>query len=266
MAELCFNMFNRSAYLVDEPDLETQARAAAAAGFKLVGPDTFSLTAWESSGRTLQEFRNLLDSLDLRTWEIAALDIGQRDITMTQAATIARQAAVLEPTWILTNIGAPIDDVCKALFDDACTVIFDATGARLAIEYLPFTPANSIATALEMVDSVGRDRAKILYDVWHHFRGPDTDADLAAAPADTLAYLQFSDALPLQGDDLVAETLARRTFPGDGEFDLTTYCEILRSKGFDGVVSIEILNEQWRIGDQFEFAQRAFDSTRKFWP
>ncbi len=82
-----------------------------------------------------------------------------------------------------------------------------------------------------------------------------------------MAYVQFDDALPKVGDDLVMETIDRRTFPGEGELDLTGYCERMRAKGFDGVVSVEILNAEWRANpDLHEFARRAYTSTRRFWP
>ena len=267
MVDLCFNTFNRSSYLIDEPDLPMQIAAAAAAGFTWFGPDTFSISSWEASGRSLGELRAIIDQHGLGVWEIAALNLGPREETLAQASTIARQAAALGPRWILTNVGAPIDSRLCALFDEVCTVLAtEGAGVRPAVEYLPFTPACSIATTMPLIDHVGTDRARILYDVWHHVRGPDTDADLDAARPDTVAYVQFSDGLPMLGDDLVSETLERRTFPGEGEFDLAGYCGRLRAKGFDGVVSVEILNAEWRQRDPYDFARRAFDTTRRYWP
>ena len=267
VSELCFNTFNRSSYLIDEPDLAGQLAAAAAAGFTWFGPDTFSISSWEGEGRSLPDLRDLIASHGLATWEIAALHLGARDETLAQAEVIARQAAVLKPQWILTNVGAPVDDTLNELFDEVCTLLAaHGGGARPAVEYLPFTPADSIGATLPLIAHVGTDRARILYDVWHHFRGPDTFAELDAAPADTVAYVQFSDALPMTGTDLVHETLERRTFPGEGEFDLAEYCATFRRKGFDGVVSVEILSAEWRHGDQAEFARRAYTSTRRFWP
>jgi sugar phosphate isomerase/epimerase len=267
MAELCFNTFNRSTYLIDDADLPAQIAAAADAGFTWFGPDTFSLTSWEQAGRSLEELRDIIVGHGLAVWEIAALNVGERDETLAQAAVIARQSAVLGPRWILTNVGAPVDASLCELFAEVCDLLAtEGGGAKPAIEYLPFTPADSIAATMPLIDHVGTDRARILYDVWHHFRGPDTDAVHDAAPADTVAYVQFSDALPMIGDDLVHETLERRTFPGEGEFDLDGYCRRMRAKGFDGVVSVEILNGEWRRGDTREFARRAFTTTRRFWP
>jgi sugar phosphate isomerase/epimerase len=202
----------------------------------------------------------------MRCWEIAALDIGERGATLAQAEHLAELAAVLRPQWILTNGSVPVDDAACATFAEACDILAGA-GARPAIEYLPFTPVDRIAAAQRLVRHVGTDRAKILFDTWHHFRGPDTWAELEAAPLDEVAYVQFDDALAMAGDDLVAETLGRRTFPGEGEFDLDGYCSRMRAKGFDGVVSVEVLSDEWRHGgDLHEFARRAHDSSARYWP
>jgi sugar phosphate isomerase/epimerase len=267
MAELCFNTFNVSAYLLGEQRLAEQIDAAAAAGFPWFGPDVYSLRSWEAGGQSLGALRRLVEASGMRVWEIANLHLGERTQTLADAHDLARMARELGARWVLTNVGAPIDAALCELFDEVCSVLArDGAGARPAIEYLPWTPAHSIATTMPLIAHVGTERARILYDVWHHFRGPDTLADLDAAPADTVAYLQFSDALPMLVDDLTHETLERRTFPGEGELDLTGWCDRLKAKGFDGVVSVEILSAQWRTGDQREFARRAHESTRRYWP
>jgi sugar phosphate isomerase/epimerase len=265
VAELCFNTFNRSAWFGVDPDLPGQVSAAADAGFRLFGPDVFSLDAWVASGRTMGELASLLDARGLRCWEISGIEVGDADASLASAHHICELASELRPSWVLTNIVAPIDGALCDTFSRVCDVLAEAA-VKPAIEYLPFTPANSIGTTRVLVDHVGTDRAGILFDTWHHFRGPDTDADLEAAPLDLVAYVQFDDALPMVSTDLMAETIGRRTFPGEGEFDLDRYCSIMRSKGFDGVVSVEILNDGLREGDLGEFARRAYASSTRYWP
>lgn len=266
MSELCFNTFNRSAWHGIEPDLPGQIEAAAAAGFTLLGPDVFSLDAHVAAGGTVDDLATMLARNGMRCFEIAALNIGERADTVVEAERIAAHAAVLHPEWILTNVGVPVDGDTCATFERVCEILA-TVGARPAVEYLPFTPAPDIATCRRLVEHVGTDRAGILFDTWHHFRGPDTWAELEAAPLDLVAYVQFDDALPMISDGLVTETIDRRTFPGEGELDLTGYCERMRAKGFDGVVSVEILSAEWRANpDLHEFARRAYTSTRRFWP
>jgi sugar phosphate isomerase/epimerase len=265
VAELCFNTFNRSAWFGVEPDLPGQLDAAADAGFRLFGPDVFSLDAWVGSGRKTAELAAMLDAHSMRCWEISGIEVGDPEASLASARHICELASVLRPSWVLTNIVAPIDRSLCEMFSQVCDVLAEV-GVRPAVEYLPFTPANSIATTRVLIDHVGTARAGILFDCWHHFRGPDTDADLEAAPLDLVAYVQFDDALPLSSDDLMAETIGRRAFPGEGEFNLDRYCAIMRDKGFDGVVSVEILNDEWRNRDLGEFARRAYTSSARYWP
>jgi sugar phosphate isomerase/epimerase len=266
MAELCFNTFNRSAWHGVEPELAAQVAAAAEAGFPWFGPDRYSIDHWTAGGRSLEDLAALIADAGMGVWEISGLNVTDPAETRAEAEHLAAQAAVLRPRWILTNLGAPLDDEALATFDEACTILAGA-GCRPAVEYLPFTPANSIAAATALVDHVGRDRAKVLFDTWHHFRGPDTWAELEAAPLDLVAYVQFDDARPVASDDLVDERVNRRAFPGEGEFDLARYCDVMRAKGFDGVVSVEVLENDFRArGDHAEFARRAFETSARFWP
>jgi len=265
MARFCFNTFNRSPYFGVEPDLPRQIEAAAAAGFTLFGPDLFSLDAWIASGHDLQELVASLAAHGMECWELAAgLYVGQPAETLQMARHAAELAMTLRPAWILTNVGVPVAGSSLKLFAEACE-IFAPTGARAAIEYMPQTPVNSLAEARNMVEYVGVKRAAILVDTWHHFRGPDTYADLESLPSEFVAYVHFDDAPPMRSSDLEAEMLARRTFPGEGEFDLNGFCARMRAKGFDGVVSVEVLNAEWRRRDYFEFARRAFESSSRYW-
>jgi sugar phosphate isomerase/epimerase len=274
VATLCFNGFNRSAWFGVDPDLPAQIDGAAAAGFTLFGPDVFSLAGppdglgpgdrdalHDAAGAVAAR----LESRGMRCFEIAALMVGDDEAdALVQADVIARLAAVLHPDWVLTNVVAPVDDHLIATLS-RCADLIGAAGARLAVEYLPWTPVAGARAALDVASRVGLDRVKVLLDVWHHFRGPDAWADLDAVPLDAVAYLQFSDALPMTTDDLMAETVSRRVFPGEGEFDLDEWCAHVRAKGFDGVVSVEVLNGELRDLDPAEFAERAFAAASRYW-
>ena len=67
-------------------------------------------------------------------------------------------------------------------------------------------------------------------------------------------------------DNLESETIQRRAMPGEGEFDLDGFSQRLRAKGFTGIVSIELLSETWRARSIGEFARRAYETSRVFWP
>jgi len=266
MTELCFNTMNHSAYFGGNPDLPAQIEAAAAAGFRLFGPDLVSLDAWLAGGRRLDELVALMDSHGLRCGELAgAVNVTERAESIQEARHAAELAAVLKPTWVQVNVTVEPNRAVYRAFHEICDILA-AGGARAALEYLPFTPVNSIAAAQRLVEHVGTDRAGVMVDSWHHFRGPDTDAELEALPVEMISYVQFDDALPSIGDDVLQETLHRRVMPGEGEFDLEGFSRRLRAKGFDGIVSIEVLSEPWRTRSKAEFARAAYETSRRFWP
>jgi sugar phosphate isomerase/epimerase len=231
----------------------------------LFGPDAFSLAAHVERGGTVEEVARACADAGTRVYEIAALMVGAEEGAESGAREIAEYAAVLQPDWILTNVVAPVDDRVRDEFA-RCAEIIGESGARLAVEYLPWTPVATAGAALDLVHSVPGTGARVLPDVWHHFRGTDDWAALDAIPLDAIAYVQFSDALPMASDDIVDETVSRRVFPGDGEFDLATYCERMRAKGFDGVVSVEVLNAELRDMELADFTRRAYTATSRFWP
>ncbi len=265
MSELCLNLFNESAMLGQEPDLVVLVDAAADAGFAWVGLDVMSLDDWQRRGQAVGTVRDRLDARGVRCWEMTGINVGDRDDTLARTARVVAQAEVLEPQWILTNFAVPFDDRSLTTLLHACDAL-DTVGVAPAIEYLPWTPVNSAAAALEVVERLGDRRAGVLPDVWHHRRGPDTDADLAALLVERIAYVQVDDALPAGSDDMIHETLHRRVFPGDGELDVAGWWQVLRSIGFDGVVSIEVLDAQRRGGDAGAFAREAFAATRRCCP
>jgi sugar phosphate isomerase/epimerase len=104
-----------------------------------------------------------------------------------------------------------------------------------------------------------------LVDSWHFTFSDDTWEVLAALPLDEIAYVQFDDHPALESDDLIDETLRRRLMPGEGEFELTRFCEVLRAKGYTRPVSCEVLSDATRQMDRFEFAKQVHDSSRPYW-
>jgi len=266
MTALCFNAFSHSAYLGADPDLPSQIDAASDAGFPLFGPDKFSLDAWVQGGRNIESLVTQMARRGMRCGEIAAgVFLTDRETSLAEARHVATLAAVLQPTWVLINVGVEPDlQACETL-DQICDLIAP-TGARVAIEYLPYVLVNNIATTKIMVDYVGTDRAGILVDTWHHFRGPDTFTELQALPLAHIAYVQFDDALPMLGNDLPHETLHRRALPGEGEFDLKGFCDVLNQKGYEGIVSVEVISDAWRSRPLCEFVNKAYDTSRIYWP
>jgi sugar phosphate isomerase/epimerase len=266
MAELCFNLFNESGFFGQVPDLAAQIRAAALAGFRLVGHDVFSLARHQQAGGRIDDVVERMEEHGLRCPEMAALLIHpERAENDAQLALFEPAVRALRPQWILVNSDFEPDARTAAEFR-YCAQRLGQLGARLALEYLAMMRVNSMASALELIERAGVDDAAILVDTWHFFLGPaDGWAELARLPAERLAYVQFDDHPALASPDLREETLHRRVFPGEGTFDLERFSNTMRARGFDGLVSIEILSKAWRGGDLEAFARRARETTARYW-
>jgi sugar phosphate isomerase/epimerase len=117
-------------------------------------------------------------------------------------------------------------------------------GLILTLEYLPWSGIPDAATALEIVERCGRDNATLMFDAWHTFRGPTTDAQLRAIPPDRIGSLQWNDAPADPADDLVHETLNARLLPGEGDAPLVSWMKLLDEIGCSAPVGLEVFSAE----------------------
>ena len=104
-----------------------------------------------------------------------------------------------------------------------------------------------------------------MIDSWHFLMGDSKFEDLESVPLDHIAYVQFSDALAPESEKLGRETMKRRALPGEGILDLDCFASTLRARGYDGLVSLEILSEVWRERPLEEFAVAAYEAAASYW-
>ena len=265
MTTLCFNAFNESAWFGGVPDLPRQIAAAAQVGFDAIGLDVFSLSAFRQRGGQFEALADRMQQVGIRCPEIAALMIGE-DPAATEAQLAEFEPAVraLRPDWILVNSDHAPSAASAGEFRRAAERL-GRHGARLAVEFLAISRVHSIADALELIDRAGVPDAGVLLDSWHFFLGPDSWDSLAELPMERLAYVQFDDHPAITTDDLRVETVDLRVFPGEGLFDLERFSRTLRSRGFDGLVSVEVLSKSWRGGDVEAFVQKAYRTSAPYW-
>ncbi len=132
---------------------------------------------------------------------------------------------------------------------------------RLALEFRgKDTFCASLDTALAMVAQCGEPNAGVNFDVFHYYTGPSKLEDLGLLTADRLAHVQVSD---LAGTPRELATDADRILPGDGDFALPILLEQFRALGYDGWVSLELMNPTlWRANPK-QVAEVAITSLRK---
>lgn len=264
--ELCLNLFQYSPYAMGErplTSLDALLGAASDAGWRYVGLDMYTLEALEIAPAALGP---ALDRHGLVCFEMMGLQVDDdASAAVPWARNVARWVEASGAQWVLTVSNGTPGDALVETFAAACDPIV-AAGGRVALEFLPFNTINSIESARRLCDAVGSARARVLVDSWHVFRGPDTLASVADCPADAIGYVQFDDALPAIGP-LHDEIMARRTWPGTGEFDLSGFADAIRATGYTGTISCELLNASWHDGGMTprEFAQRVRATCAPYW-
>jgi sugar phosphate isomerase/epimerase len=96
-----------------------------------------------------------------------------------------------------------------------------------------------------LIAQSGAANAGVCFDVFHYYTGPSKFEDLAFLSPSNLAWVQVCDVsgIPreLAGD-------ADRILPGEGDFQLGPIIDHLGRIGYDGHVSLEVLNPQlWQV-------------------
>ena len=262
-----FNTFNHSVFLGLEPTLPAQITAAGAAGYEHIGVDIPSVLAQAEAGVPMPALVDAMAAAGITPYELNFWAIvPDADAARAGLATALEVFDALGAQWLQSVVMGPVDDGVVAVMRDAA-VALDDRGAGLAVEYLPSYPVCSIRDVRDLSDRIGPPGVSVCVDTHHFFRGPDTFDDFDALPDRDLAFLQLCDALPL-GDmdpgtaDLSDAMVNGRTMPGDGEFPLDEFCAHATARGFDGVVSVEILSSAWRSRPIDEFVRTSLTTTR----
>lgn len=134
---------------------------------------------------------------------------------------------------------APIADAGVA-FGSLCDRAAEH-GLVVGLEFLPFTDIVSVHDARAIVEAADRPNGGICVDIWHHERGADDLAAIAALPTELIKGIQMNDGPKVPDDpDYYTDCLTNRVAPGDGEFDVDGFIAALRTAGADVNWSLEV--------------------------
>jgi sugar phosphate isomerase/epimerase len=113
-----------------------------------------------------------------------------------------------------------------------------ARGMAFTIEFFPSEGINTFERALEVVDAIGRDKARVLLDSMHFFRTGGTLDKLAAVGTDVVGYVQLADSpWTVPGETYFMDSLFARSVPGQGELPLR---DLIAALPQDMPVSVEV--------------------------
>lgn len=121
-------------------------------------------------------------------------------------------------------------------------------GMRIGFEALAWgRHINDYRDAWEAVRRANHPAIGLVLDTFHIFARRTDLKPIGAIPRDRIFLVQIADA-PLLEMDSLSWSRHFRNFPGQGELPLIDFMEVLQATDFDGRLSLEIFNDQFRAG------------------
>ena len=128
-------------------------------------------------------------------------------------------------------------------------------GIRPTFEYISFFKSvYRLADAWQIVQQADDPDSSIILDAFHNWNSGSTLDDLRAIPLEKISHYHIDDAAP--GKPATTQTDPDRVMLGQGQIDLAAEVEVLKGKGYDKTVSLELFN-----ADLWEQAPLAVIST-----
>jgi sugar phosphate isomerase/epimerase len=134
-------------------------------------------------------------------------------------------------------------------------------GARVHLEFIPFTIVRTLRTAWDLVRAADRPNGGLVFDTWHFFRGEPDFEVLAGIPGDRIFSVQLDDAPAVPSGPLRVET-QHRLLPGDGALDLVAAIRALNRIGGLRRVGPEVISPDLAALPILDAATLAMDRTR----
>ncbi|MEX2187287.1 MAG: sugar phosphate isomerase/epimerase [Pirellulales bacterium] len=152
-----------------------------------------------------------------------------------------------------------IDRVTASLAEAAARAA--PSGVRLGVEFQARGSfLNNLQTAAAVIADLGSPHVGLCLDAFHYYVGPSKPDDLAYLTTRNLFHVQLCD-LPGVARELAVD--GDRVLPGDGDIPLEAIVAALKHIGYDGHVSVELMNPQiWRVPAR-QFGEIAMTALRK---
>ncbi len=123
-----------------------------------------------------------------------------------------------------------------------------ARGLRIAFEALAWgRHINDYRDAWEVVRRANHPAVGLVLDTFHILARKTELNTIRAIPRDKIFLVQVADA-PILQMDYLSWSRHFRNFPGQGDLPLVGFMEALVATGYDGALSLEIFNDQFRAG------------------
>ena len=256
-------------------DLETDIRAAAAAGYDLVELRSNKLYDYLEL-KTVDDLNALLAETDIGVLSINTLEHitwrsdGDYAAIKAECAKLSEISRAIGCPYVLSVPGAlrqgPKTD--EETFAESVRVlneladIAEPFGIKIGFEFLG-EAGNSVQTldlGSRIVNEVNRDSVGNVIDTYHFYAGSSSLDAIDKLDPKKLFIFHINDAEDLPKAEL---NDSKRLYPGLGILPIKEIKQHLDGIGYDGPVSVEIFRPEYWEKDPFEVAVEAKNATEK---
>jgi sugar phosphate isomerase/epimerase len=254
-------------------NVATEIRMASECGFDAVELVESKLLRYLDQGYEAKELVPLFEKYKMRCCMINALkwiersESAARNALMKEAERLCAAAkdigcpqVQLVPFCLLAD--KPYDEVIRLTAKNVAEIatIGRSYGIRFQLEPIAWSPIHSVRQSLELLDAAGKPgNVGMVIDFWHLWAGYETTPeDVAALPATMIYGIHFCDGKRLAKGakwDENDEPGLRSYLPGEGDIDIPAWVAAVKSTGFDGYWSSELLSPRHWEWDLAEIAR-----------
>lgn len=131
-------------------------------------------------------------------------------------------------------------------------------GIKPTFEYISFFKSvHTLKRAWEIVQQADDPDGTLILDAFHNWNSGSTSEDLMKIPLERISHYHIDDADSQK--PALTQTDPDRVMPGDGQIDLQSEIKLLKQKGYDGTVSLELFNQEWWKKDPRETLKVGFE-------
>lgn len=255
-------------------DLETDIKAASAAGFELIEIWAAKLREFLKT-KTAADLKNLLAENNLEPYSINSIEHitfrSREDYEEIKAETEELSAIAGEigcPYVVVVPGKLPENASKEEIVEESVKVlneladIAEKHNVSLAFEFLGQTDCSvqTLDLCNEIVEKVDRPNIGNVIDTFHFYAGNSSFEAIDSMKPEKLFIFHINDA-----ENLPKETLtdAHRLYPGTGILPIREIKAHFDKIGYDRMVSIEIFRPEYWNEDPFEVARKAKEATEK---
>ena len=137
-------------------------------------------------------------------------------------------------------------------------------GIRPTFEYISFFKSvYNLSDAWRIVQESDDPDSSIILDAFHNWNSNSTLDDLRTIPLEKISHYHIDDAHP----DIAAtdQKDPDRVMLGDGQIDLAAELAVLKEKGYDRTMSLELFNAELWEQDPLEVITTGLEKMKSLW-